>query len=149
MRDFKHIKKSNFPTNMIGRHSLESWGHRMGILKGNFETDWKNWSPEMQSAYDIAEGSVISEIPQSLRRKLLGIKPFYNKNAIKMIKPKKEVCDIEYYSHILDQESIGTILLDNTYYKSTNDIFGERRTLSILTGLSMNLFSYHIQMLME
>jgi len=35
------------------------------------------------------------------------------------------------------------------YYKSTNDIFGERRTLSILTGLSMNLFSYHIQMLME
>lgn len=36
-----------------------------------------NWSPEMQSAYDIAEGSVISEIPQSLRRKLLGIKPFY------------------------------------------------------------------------
>ena len=47
-KDFKHIKKSNFPTNMIGRHSLESWGHRMGILKGNFETDWKNWSPEMQ-----------------------------------------------------------------------------------------------------
>lgn len=36
-----------------------------------------NWSPEMQSAYDIAEGSVISEIPQNLRRKLLGIKPFY------------------------------------------------------------------------
>ena len=36
-----------------------------------------NWSPEMQSAYDIAEGSVISEIPQNLRRKLLGVKPFY------------------------------------------------------------------------
>jgi hypothetical protein len=42
-----------------------------------------------------------------------------------MIKPKKEICDREYYSHILDVDSIGTILLDNTYYKSTNNkIFG-------------------------
>ena len=35
------------------------------------------WSSEMQLAYDIAEGSSISEIPENLRRKLLGIKPFY------------------------------------------------------------------------
>ena len=35
------------------------------------------WSSEMQLAYDIAEGSSISEIPENLRRKLLGLKPFY------------------------------------------------------------------------
>ena len=48
--DFKHCKKTNFPTTMIGKHSLASWGHRLGILKGDFaeHTDWQEWSPEMQ-----------------------------------------------------------------------------------------------------
>ena len=40
------------PPQMCGRHSLESWGYRFGILKGEFgkTTDWKHWTPEM-SAY--------------------------------------------------------------------------------------------------
>ena len=33
-----------------GRHSLESWGYRLGEYKGCFSktTDWKEWSQEMQ-----------------------------------------------------------------------------------------------------
>ena len=40
------------PPQFCGRHSLESWGYRFGILKGDFgkTTDWGHWSPEM-SAY--------------------------------------------------------------------------------------------------
>ena len=31
--DFKFAQKSDFPMKMVGRHSLASWGFRMGILK--------------------------------------------------------------------------------------------------------------------
>ena len=34
-----------------GSHSLAAWGHRLGILKGDFgkTTDWSQWSQEMQN----------------------------------------------------------------------------------------------------
>lgn len=37
------------PKNMTGRHSLESWGYRLGDYKGDFgkNTDWKRYTPEM------------------------------------------------------------------------------------------------------
>ena len=44
-------KKSNkIPQKLQGRHSLESYGYRLGELKGDFSktTDWKEWSQEME-----------------------------------------------------------------------------------------------------
>ena len=43
-RDFK---RQGFPTNCIGRHSLKAWGYRVGEYKEAFDTDWKEYSPEM------------------------------------------------------------------------------------------------------
>lgn len=54
-----HIKETDYdlnrrgilPGQFIGRHSLEAWGFRMGILKGNFKknnADWTVWTQEMQ-----------------------------------------------------------------------------------------------------
>lgn len=39
------------PINLYGRHSLESYGYRLGCHKGEFakETDWQKWSPEMEA----------------------------------------------------------------------------------------------------
>ena len=44
-RAWKHM-----PLQLYGRHSLESYGYRLGEYKGNFAktTDWKKWSQEMQ-----------------------------------------------------------------------------------------------------
>jgi len=41
---------SQMPSQLYGRHSLESYGYRLGEYKGNFgkTTDWKEWSEEMQ-----------------------------------------------------------------------------------------------------
>ena len=41
---------SHMPLQLYGRHSLESYGYRLGEYKGNFAktTDWKNWSQEME-----------------------------------------------------------------------------------------------------
>ena len=49
----------SFPTCLIGKHTLESWGYRLGIRKGNFgkivdeddhtnETVWAEWSQAME-----------------------------------------------------------------------------------------------------
>jgi hypothetical protein len=43
-------KWSKMPLQLYGRHSLESYGYRLGEHKGEFgkDTDWKEWSKEMQ-----------------------------------------------------------------------------------------------------
>ena len=43
-------KWSNMPLQFYGRHSLKSYGYRLGEYKGEFgeTSDWKEWSPEMQ-----------------------------------------------------------------------------------------------------
>ena len=43
-RDFR---KQDFPKKLIGRHSLEAWGHRIGNYKGQIVTDWKVFTAEM------------------------------------------------------------------------------------------------------
>jgi len=44
-------KPPNMPGNLYGRHSLESWGYRLGVLKSEYgkqlHGDWTTYSPEM------------------------------------------------------------------------------------------------------
>ena len=51
--DFSQKWSNNaLPLRLHGSHSLKAWGHRLGVLKGDYgqeETDWENWSEEMQS----------------------------------------------------------------------------------------------------
>lgn len=48
-RDFRK-KPIGMPPKLFGRHSLESWGYRLGDYKGEFgkTTDWADWSQEME-----------------------------------------------------------------------------------------------------
>jgi DNA polymerase I len=48
-RDFRK-KPIGMPRKLFGRHSLESWGYRLGDYKGEFSkhTDWASWSQEME-----------------------------------------------------------------------------------------------------
>lgn len=47
--DFGRAAKGMMPYKMVGKHSLEAWGYRLGEFKGDFakETDWQEWTPEM------------------------------------------------------------------------------------------------------
>lgn len=54
-------KRTNFPPKLKGKHSLKSWGIRLGEHKGEFGVDengesipgiWDHWCPEMQSYMD-------------------------------------------------------------------------------------------------
>ena len=48
-RDYRK-KPIGMPGKLYGRHSLESWGYRLGDYKGEFgkTTDWSDWSKEME-----------------------------------------------------------------------------------------------------
>ncbi len=46
-------RSKTIPQKLYGRHSLEAYGHRLGVLKGDYgkDTDWKEWSQEMEDYY--------------------------------------------------------------------------------------------------
>ncbi len=46
--DFNKLR-SGFPRELIGRHSLKAWGHRIGVIKGTYgeTSDWAVCTPEM------------------------------------------------------------------------------------------------------
>ena len=54
----RKAKIDGMPPKLYGRHSLESYGHRLGEYKGNFgeTSDWSHWSKEME---DYCEQDVI------------------------------------------------------------------------------------------
>lgn len=49
-RDFRS-RPANMPAQLYGRHSLESWGYRLGVLKSQYgkqlKGDWSSYTPEM------------------------------------------------------------------------------------------------------
>jgi len=59
----KQLDNSRMPLQLRGRHSLESYGYRLGEYKGEFgkTTDWKEWSQEMQD-YCIQDVNVTKKL---------------------------------------------------------------------------------------
>lgn len=47
--DMSLVKRRILPSRLVGSHSLQAWGYRLGELKGDFHetTDWREWSQEM------------------------------------------------------------------------------------------------------
>ena len=51
MMEIDHQSKiKRMPLQLYGRHSLESYGYRLGEYKGEFgkTSDWSEWSQEME-----------------------------------------------------------------------------------------------------
>jgi DNA polymerase family A/RNase_H superfamily len=54
--DFDRVKKKTMPSHLIGRHGLEAWGYRLGMVKGDYTAEceakgispWAAWSVEME-----------------------------------------------------------------------------------------------------
>jgi len=64
MLDVDSKKKwDHMPSQLYGRHSLESYGYRLGEFKGSFgkTTDWKEWSQEMQD-YCVQDVNVTKKL---------------------------------------------------------------------------------------
>ena len=52
--DWEQYRKGTMPAAFIGKHSLEAWGHRLGVLKGDYKKthSFEKWTPEMQQYCD-------------------------------------------------------------------------------------------------
>ena len=70
--DKQHAWK-HMPLQLYGRHSLESYGYRLGEYKGNFAhtTDWKDWSQEMQD-YCVQDVNVTVKLWKHFQKYLNG-----------------------------------------------------------------------------
>ena len=47
-RDYSLFRKGKLPGKLIGSHSLEAWGLRLGFRKLDYNGGWEKWSEEMQ-----------------------------------------------------------------------------------------------------
>ena len=71
----KKLDNSRMPLQLRGRHSLESYGYRLGEYKGEFgkTTDWKERSQEMQD-YCIQDVNVTKKLCDHFRPFLSGFR---------------------------------------------------------------------------
>jgi DNA polymerase-1 len=66
--DFKLQKKGKLPGQLIGRHSIEAWGYRVGVEKiGTDITDWSTWTPHMHARCE-SDTLVNVKVWQNLRK---------------------------------------------------------------------------------
>ena len=69
--DFTSYKKNNFPSKMIGSHSLKAWGIRLGELKGDFNSgseSFATYTPEMLD-YCIQDTEVTAKLYSKILEK--------------------------------------------------------------------------------
>ena len=66
---------NHMPLQLYGRHSLESYGYRLGEYKGEYgkTTDWKDWSPELED-YCKQDVAVTKKLCDHFRPYLSGSK---------------------------------------------------------------------------
>lgn len=67
--DPSHIdyRISDYPKELVGRHSLKAWGRRLGVLKDEIETDWAQFTQEMLD-YCIKDVEVLAALWAALKQ---------------------------------------------------------------------------------
>lgn len=87
-------QRKGFPQELIGKHKLEAWGHRLGEHKGDFgkQTDWKTWTKEMQD-YCEQDVNVTAKLYELIRSKR------YSFRALSI--------EFEFQKYILEQVKAG------------------------------------------
>lgn len=115
--DGRLVAKGKLPKGMFKKHSLEAWGHRLGVHKGDYEGDpsivdekdrkarkWERWNPTMEDycAQDI-------EVTETLLNKLLTGptgRPWFEPQEVEAIRLEHDVAWIvarqERYGFLFD-----------------------------------------------
>lgn len=68
-RDFALVDRNILPGRLVGAHSLESWGHRLGDNKGDYDGGWETFSQEMLT-YCIQDVRLNAKLYHVLRSRL-------------------------------------------------------------------------------
>jgi DNA polymerase I-like protein with 3'-5' exonuclease and polymerase domains len=84
------LKKPHLPKNLIGSHSLEAWGHRLNLHKGDYKLECEQKGIDPWESYNDSMGSYCD---QDARVTLLLYKKLLSKNY------SQQAIDIEHYVH--------------------------------------------------
>lgn len=82
--DFKNMHLG-YPKHLIGRQSLEAWGHRLQLHKGEQPTDWNVYTPEM---LEYCKQDV--EVTHKLYKKIL--EKNYSQESLKLEHSIQNIC---------------------------------------------------------
>ena len=108
--DYKH---KELPAKLYGRHSLESWGYRLGLRKGDYQ-EHSDFTEYNQDMLDYCERDV--EVTHLLYDKI--IKENYSNTAIEL--------EHKFASWIVKQEQHG-VYFDETSAQTLHTILTKRR----------------------
>jgi DNA polymerase-1 len=80
--DHRALKKGKRPAvfrekRLMGKHSLEAWGYRLGFLKGDFHGPWDTFTPEM-AEYGIQDPEVTLKLVEKIEEQS------YSEEAIRL-----------------------------------------------------------------
>jgi hypothetical protein len=84
------FKRKDFPRELIGRHSLKSWGARLGYPKfsyGEEEEAWVRWSAEMED-YCVRDVEIVFRLFQEF------IKQDISESAIELEHEIHDICEV-------------------------------------------------------
>lgn len=97
------FNRTDFPRKLIGSHSLEAWGHRIGNYKGNYDGGWEHFSQEMWE-YCIQDVEVTSTLWNKIVAKN------YSEQAMEL---EHELAEIIYrqetFGFAFDKERAGSL----------------------------------------
>ncbi len=62
----RDVVLKDFPSKLIGRHSLEAWGHRLHLHKGDYSGDWQECTQEMLD-YCVQDVAVTTKLYEKLK----------------------------------------------------------------------------------
>ena len=109
--DWKLVQAGRLPAHMVGRHTLQSWGYRLGLLKDEYETDWQTWTPE-GTEYCEQDNTVAKALLHRMRAK------GFSKQAMDM--------EMELAKHIHTQIE-GGVCFDNDKARDLQGTLAELR----------------------
>lgn len=96
--DYDLFNKGRLPGGLIGSQSLEAWGYRLGILKGEYckkQDAWERWTPEM-SAYCEQDVRVTVRLYAHLDNFQVSQEAFQLEHAVAIIISRQERRGIRY-----------------------------------------------------
>ena len=87
----------DFPRNLMGRHSLKSWGYRLGILKGEFSdtNDFSEYTEEM-GEYCVQDVKVTKALWEKIQKENLPENPSKREHEFSAIIKQQELDGIAF-----------------------------------------------------
>jgi len=91
--DYGLFRAGKLPGQLIGRHSLEAWGYRLGEFKGGYgkkENAWAFWTPDM-STYCIQDVKVTYKLYERLKKNPLSQECFELEHEVATIIAQQQI----------------------------------------------------------